>query len=85
VHLYVCLCAQLAIGYALPHLTLKSAIGLTNNPKVDIAATTGHQAFTVGASGVYDSSKGQITTWTAGLGYSGPDYQVGRHSVQPSL
>ncbi len=52
---------QLAIDYAVPHVTVKSAVSLTAAPKVDIAATTGYDKATVGAEASYDSGKGALT------------------------
>ena len=60
--------AQLSAEYAIPHLTLKSAVGLTNQPKVDLAATTGYKDIVVGGEATYDSAKGQVTKWAAGVG-----------------
>jgi hypothetical protein len=54
--------------YSIPHLTLKSAVGLTNQPKVDLAATTGYKDVVVGGDATYDSSKNDITKWSAGIG-----------------
>jgi voltage-dependent anion channel protein 2 len=68
---------KLALDYTLPSLTLKSTIGLTANPKVDIAATTGYKGAVFGGSTSYDSATGNITTWSLGAGYTGLDYQVG--------
>ena len=61
-------CAQLSAEYAIPHLTLKSAVGLTNQPKVDLAASTGYKDIVVGGEATYDSAKGQVTRWAAGVG-----------------
>lgn len=49
-------------------MTLKSAVGLTNQPKVDLAATTGYKDIVAGGEATYDSAKGQVTKWAAGVG-----------------
>lgn len=68
--------AKLAVDYSLPHLTLKSTVSLAAQPKVDLAATTGYEGVTVGASATFDAGKSAVTKWTAGAGYTAADYQV---------
>ncbi|KAL6774462.1 VDAC1 [Auxenochlorella protothecoides x Auxenochlorella symbiontica] len=68
--------AKVAVDYSLPHLTLKSVVSLASSPKVDLAATTGYEGVTLGASGTFDASKSALTRWTAGVGYTAPDYQL---------
>ena len=36
-----CMAPQLALDYSAPYFTLKSKLGLTNSPKLDISASTG--------------------------------------------
>ena len=59
---------QVTADYSVPHLTLRTSVALANNPKVDIAATTGHKDITFGGEATYDSAKGDITKWSAGVG-----------------
>ncbi len=68
--------AKLTVDYAIPHLTLKTAVGLTATPKVDIAATTGVEGIVVGGDVGYDTSKGSITRWALAAGYTKADYQA---------
>ena len=72
--------AKLAVDYVAPHITLKTSTSLTAAPKVDAALTT---AFTrkgrnmvAGADVSYDASKGTISKWTVGSGYTAADYQL---------
>jgi voltage-dependent anion channel protein 2 len=67
---------KLALEYVLPHLTLKSIVGLTNTPRIDVQATTGYEGITFGVDTSYDTAKGQVTSWKAGAGYTGLDYQA---------
>lgn len=61
--------AQIQLDYLAPYVNVKSLIGLTQNPKVDVAATTGYKDWTLGASLGYDSLKSEVTGWSviAGL------------------
>jgi voltage-dependent anion channel protein 2 len=67
---------KLAADYAVPHLTLKSTVSLVASPKLDLAATTGYDNFTVGGEASFDSAKSAITKWTAGVGYTAADFQA---------
>lgn len=68
--------AKLTVDYAIPHVTLKTAVGLTAAPKVDLAATTGVEGVVVGGDVGYDTSKGSITRWALAAGYTKADYQA---------
>lgn len=65
-----------SIDYSIPYLTLKSAVGLTASPKVDLAVTTGYEGAVLGADVGYDTNKNAVTRWAVGAGYTGPDYQA---------
>ena len=67
---------QVAIDYVVPHLTLKSTVGLTQNPRVVVAATTGQKGVVAGTQATYDTNKGNITTWDASVGYNAADFQA---------
>lgn len=67
---------QVVVDYSIPHLTLKSTIGLTQNPRVVVAATTGQKGVVAGAEATYDTNKGNVTTWNAGAGYNAADFQA---------
>lgn len=67
---------QVAIDYVVPHLTLKTTVGLTQNPRVVVAATTGQKGVVAGTQATYDTNKGNITTWDAGVGYNAADFQA---------
>ncbi|EIE23531.1 voltage-dependent anion-selective channel protein [Coccomyxa subellipsoidea C-169] len=69
--------AKVSADYVVPHLTLKTSVGLTNQPKVDLAATTGYKDIVFGGEATYDSAKGDVTKWAAGAGYQRLDYAVG--------
>lgn len=66
-----CIELQVSADYSVPHLTLKTSVGLTNQPKVDLAATTGYKDIVFGGEATYDSAKGDVTKWAAGAGKLG--------------
>jgi hypothetical protein len=68
------------VDWTVPNLTVKAAVALTNQPKVDLAVTTGRMDYVLGAAALYDSATGNVSTWSVGAGYTGLDYQA-RHSV----
>jgi voltage-dependent anion channel protein 2 len=72
---------SLSLDYAIPHLTLKSVVGLTNTPKIDVSASTGRASglnnTVIGGEVAYDTEKSAITKWSVGAGYNAPDYQAG--------
>ena len=63
-----CFESQVSADYSVPHLTLKTSVGLTNQPKVDLAVTTGYKDIVFGSEATYDSAKGDVTKWAAGAG-----------------
>eukprot|EP00884_Botryococcus_braunii_P018082 jgi/Botrbrau1/4958/Bobra.0122s0033.1 len=67
--------AKLGIDYIAPYINVKSLIGLTQSPKVDLAATTGYKDLTLGAIVSYDSLKSDVTGWSIVTGLTRPDYQ----------
>lgn len=68
--------AKLAVDYSVPYLTLKSAVGMTASPKVDVSATTGYEGTVLGGDLGYDTNKGAITRWSVAAGYTAADYQA---------
>lgn len=69
--------AKLGIDYYLPHLTMKGLVGLTASPTVTASASTGWNDLTLGGQATFDTAKDEsLTAWTAGVGYTGLDYQV---------
>ena len=72
--------AKLAVDYVAPHVTLKTSTSLTAAPKVDAALTTAFSRtgrnIVAGADVSYDASKGSITRWAVGSGYTAADYQL---------
>ena len=67
------------MDWTVPNLTVKAAVGLTNQPKVDIAATTGRNNYLLGVAALFDSATNNVSTWSVGAGYTGLDYQVGSY------
>ena len=67
---------QMMVDWTVPNLTVKAAVALTNQPKVDLAVTTGRMDYVLGAAALYDSATGNVSTWSVGAGYTGLDYQV---------
>jgi hypothetical protein len=51
-----------------PYINVKSLIGLSQSPKVDVAATTGYKDVTLGASASYDTMKSDVTAWSVVAG-----------------
>lgn len=72
--------AKLAVDYVAPHVTLKTSTSLTAAPKVDAAVTTAFarsgRNVVVGADVSYDASKGTVSKWAIGSGYTAADYQL---------
>ncbi|DBA78161.1 TPA: hypothetical protein ACH3X2_008127 [Trebouxia sp. C0005] len=73
---------KVVVDYSVPHLTLKTTVGLTQNPKVVLAATTGQKGVVAGAEVSYDTNKGNVTTWNAGIGYNAADFQASVHLTE---
>ena len=67
---------QLGIDWTVPNLTVKASASLTNQPKVDLAVTTGRLDYVLGGAALYDSATGNVSTWSLGAGYTSLDYQV---------
>ena len=68
--------AQLGLDYAIPHLTAKSTVSLTSQPKVDLAVTTGHNDIVCGGETSFDTAKNTVTRWSIGAGAPEPCLQV---------
>ncbi len=66
-------------------MTLKTTVGLTQNPKVVLAATTGQKGVVAGAEVSYDTNKGNVTTWNAGIGYNAADFQASVHLTEAGM
>ena len=67
---------QIDVGYKLPYISLLGSMGLTAQPKVVLAATTGKNNVVVGGEATYDTRTAAVTKWHAGAGYTGLDYQL---------
>lgn len=68
--------AKLGLEYAMPYLSLKSTVGLTATPVLDVAASTGYQNIVLGGEASYDTAKGLLSKYNFALGYHAPDFQV---------
>ncbi len=66
-------------------MTLKTTVGLTQNPKVVLAATTGQKGVVAGAEVSYDTNKNNVTTWNAGIGYNAADFQASVHLTEAGM
>ena len=64
--------AQLGLDYAIPHLTARSTVSLTSQPKVDLAVTTGHNDIVCGGETSFDTAKNTVTRWSVGAGAPEP-------------
>lgn len=69
-------CPQLGLDYAIPHLTAKSTVSLTSQPKVDLAVTTGHGDIVCGGETSFDTAKNTVTRWSVGAGAPEPRLQL---------
>jgi len=69
--------AKVSADYVVPHLTVKTVVGLTQNPKIDLQATTGYKDCIFGGEATFDTNKQDVTKWSAGVGYQRLDYAVG--------
>jgi voltage-dependent anion channel protein 2 len=68
---------KLSIEYYLPHVTAKALVGLTASPTINASLSTGWNDLTLGTNFTVDTAKNNsLTNWTAGVGYTGLDYQV---------
>lgn len=69
---------QLGIDYYLPHITIKSLIGLTAAPTVTTSISTGWNDLAFGGQATFDTAKDDsLTTWTAGVG----EFETATHKV----
>lgn len=66
---------KLQLDYSNPYSCVKAVAGLTSSPKVDVFSTTAYKNFVLGGHVGYDTSKSDITGYTAALGYTAPDAQ----------
>ncbi|GMH33010.1 hypothetical protein BSKO_00844 [Bryopsis sp. KO-2023] len=69
--------AKLSVGYVRPYLNTTANVELAASPKVDASMATGHGNVVVGGDCSYDTSKGDLSKWALGAGYSVPEYNVG--------
>ena len=63
---------QLALEYSMPHMMVKSNIGLTATPAVDVSVATGSKGFIVGGACSFATSANELKTWSVGAGYVCP-------------
>jgi len=50
-----------------------------------LAATTGQKGVVAGAEVSYDTNKGNVTTWNAGIGYNAADFQASVHLTEAGM
>ncbi|PNH06790.1 Mitochondrial outer membrane protein porin 6 [Tetrabaena socialis] len=67
--------AKLTLDYVMPYAAAKATFGLTATPVVDLSASTGYQAFVLGAETSYDTAKSAVTKYNFALGYHAADFQ----------
>ncbi|KXZ46183.1 hypothetical protein GPECTOR_46g252 [Gonium pectorale] len=68
--------AKLTLDYSMPYLALKSTLGLTATPVVDVAASTGYQNVVLGGEASYDTAKSALTKYNFAVGYHAADFQI---------
>ncbi|KAL8143433.1 hypothetical protein V2J09_016465 [Rumex salicifolius] len=64
---------KLEIQYFHHHATFTSAAALNKNPIVDVSATLGTPTISFGAEAGYDTTSGNFTKYTAGIGVTKPE------------
>lgn len=68
---------KLTLDYAIPHLTVKTNIGLTSSPSLDLALTAGQQGLFLGGQCSFSTAASEVKSWACGAGYLGPGYSAG--------
>ena len=64
---------QLNLEYYLPHITVKSLVGLTPSPTANTSVSAGYNDFTFGGNFTLDTAKNEpLTHWTVGAGLCRP-------------
>lgn len=64
---------KLTLDYATKHAFVRSVIGLTSSPKVDMYVTSAYKNMLVGVHGGYDTAKSELSGYTAGAGARSPN------------
>eukprot|EP01026_Neomeris_dumetosa_P039958 TRINITY_DN32996_c0_g1_i1.p1 TRINITY_DN32996_c0_g1~~TRINITY_DN32996_c0_g1_i1.p1 ORF type:complete len:298 (-),score=29.22 TRINITY_DN32996_c0_g1_i1:191-1084(-) len=62
--------AKLSADYVMKYLNLKSSLGLTTTPKVELAASTAYKGYQFGFDIGYDSALTDIYKWSTAVGYA---------------
>eukprot|EP01024_Parvocaulis_polyphysoides_P073212 TRINITY_DN9404_c0_g1_i1.p1 TRINITY_DN9404_c0_g1~~TRINITY_DN9404_c0_g1_i1.p1 ORF type:complete len:274 (+),score=21.12 TRINITY_DN9404_c0_g1_i1:52-873(+) len=66
--------ATLNVDYAQQYFNLKTSLGLTSTPKMEVSLATGYQGFLVGSDIGYDTAKQAVSKWSVALGYAVSDW-----------
>ncbi|XP_028774310.1 mitochondrial outer membrane protein porin 2-like, partial [Neltuma alba] len=64
---------KLEVQYFHDHATLTTALGLKQNPVIDVSATIGTPSIAFGAEAGYDTANGSFPKYTAGISVTRPD------------
>nr|QKY15287.1 mitochondrial outer membrane porin (VDAC) [Polytomella parva] len=60
----------------MPHLNLKTTIGVNASPVLDLTASTGYKNVTVGTEASYDTAKKAVSKYNFAVGYDAADFQA---------
>ncbi|KAK9164327.1 hypothetical protein Syun_005229 [Stephania yunnanensis] len=67
---------KVEVQYFHDHATFTSAVGLSQQPTVDMSATIGTPSFAVGAEAGYETSLGTFSKYNAGISVINADYNA---------
>ena len=67
---------QFEIEYLRGIVGLKGGIGLKQSPLAEGSVAIGKDGVLVGGEGAYDTNKGEVTKYTAGIQYSQKDFSA---------
>ncbi|XP_020101050.1 mitochondrial outer membrane protein porin 5-like [Ananas comosus] len=67
---------KLEVQYFHDHASFASIVALNPSPVVELSGTVGAQGIAIGAEAGFDTSSGNFTKYSVGLGLAKPDYNV---------
>lgn len=70
---WIWLFLQLEVQYYHHHAAFSTAVGLKQNPIVDLSVTLGTPTFAIGAEASYETAAGKLAKYTAGVSVTKPD------------
>jgi voltage-dependent anion channel protein 2 len=73
---HISVCLQFDLEYVHGLVGLKGSIGLKQSPVTEGSFAIGKEGILLGGEGAYDTSKGEVTKYSAGIQYSQPDFSA---------